>query len=305
MQRQTCLGFVVLLALCSIAAGAPASPSPTLYSLPYSPGEEFLVGYGYLDFPTHEGLYAIDWLMPEETPILAARKGVVVEAFDEFWKSGLTDDMKSKGNRLVIRHDDGSLALYLHLAQHGIKVRVGQEVAEGQEIALSGNTGFSSTPHLHFMVYRYEGGAMVSFPVLFKSGEDEPFSIVRGAKYRAPGGAPKPEEGPLKGIRGTGELSSIRPQLVALVKKIENPTEAALKLKAHLLANRQAYHKAYKNTFAKAQTGDKAAMRELQDFLDGMDLQTDPAIARLTADNQSANTAQEAMLVWWGLFSLP
>lgn len=305
MLRQRWLGWGLLWLFCSVAEAAIEPSATPLYSLPYPPGEEFLVGQGYLDFPTHEGQYAIDWLMPEGTPILAARKGVVVEAIDVFSKSGLTSDFWNKANRVVVQHDDGTFALYYHLLHQGIKVKVGQQVSEGQELALSGNTGYSATPHLHFMVYRQTNGGMESFPVLYRSGTDEPFAIVRGAKYRAPGGSPKPEEGPLKGIRGTGQLSSIRPTLVALVKKAASPAEAAVKLKAHLLENRVAYHKTYKDVFAKAQTGDKTAMRELQDFLEGMDLHTQPEIARLLVDPETESTAGEAMNIWWGLFALP
>lgn len=273
------------------------------YSLPYSPGSAFVVGQGYLEFPTHEGSYAIDWTMPEETPIMAARDGVVIEAVGEYSKSGLTDDLRDKGNRIIVEHDDGTRALYWHLAHEGVQVKVGQRVKEGEQISLSGNTGYSATPHLHFMVYKQNGNRMESFPVLFKSGEEEPFSIVRGAKYRAPGGAAESDDGPLKGVEGTGELASIRPTLVSLVKETKDPEQAATNLKRHLLKNRAVYNQRYKETLARSQAGDKSAMKELQTFLDGMDLHTEPAIARLLVEPTSAGTANEAMLLWWELFS--
>jgi hypothetical protein len=293
----------LVLAWCCLPVAA-ADPTGPLYSLPYPPGSAFLVGQGYFEFPTHEGLHAVDWLMPEETPILAARAGVVVQTIASFSKSGLTEDMKDKANLVVIQHDDGTYAMYVHLAQDGVKVKVGERVEEGQAIALSGNTGYSGTPHLHFMVYRMQGGQMVSIPTLFKSGTDEPYTISRGGKYLAPGGDPPPDEGPLKGIRGTGELSSIRANLIALVKASPSLDTAAAKLKRHLLDNRAAYKKAYRAAFARAQTGDKQAMRELQDFLNSMDLQSQPEIARLVADPEAGSTASEALAVWWDLFSL-
>jgi hypothetical protein len=278
-------------------------PVGPLYSLPYEPGATFQVGQGYLEFPTHENQYAIDWIMPEETPILAARAGVVVEAVDAFSKSGLTEDMKQKGNYIRILHDDGSRALYFHLAQNGARVKVGEKVKEGQRIALSGNTGYSATPHLHFMVDRPDSGNYVSVPVLFKSGGDEPFDVVQGAKYKAPGGEAAADEGPLQGVPGTGELSSIRPRVIALVKAEKDPEKAAMLLKRHLLDHRTAYHQKYKELFAKSQKGDKPSMKELQLFLNDMDLQAQPDIARLIADPASSGTAGEAMLLWWDLFA--
>jgi hypothetical protein len=280
-------------------------PQGPLYSLPYPPGEEFMVGLGYLEFPTHTNDYAVDWTMPEETPIMAARDGTVVEVVDSFTKSGLTEEFRNKANYIILRHDDNTYTLYVHLAKGGMKVKVGQKVKEGEQIALSGNTGYSSTPHLHFMAYRFGSQRRESFPTRFKSPTDEPYSIYAGAKYLAPGGQPKEEDGPLKGIRGTGELSSIRPKLIELVKGEKDAEQAATKLKSHLLKNRAAIHDLYKKTFAKSQTGDKSAMRELQDFLGEMDLQASPEIARLLKDPNAESTANEAVQVWWQLFSLP
>lgn len=302
--------FVIFVAFSATAFAQngirPVNVKPVgpLYSLPYEPGETFLVGQGYLDFPTHENDYAIDWIMPEETPIVAARAGSVVEVVDSFSKSGLTDEMKTKGNYIRIQHDDGSRALYYHLAYHGAKVKVGERVKEGERIALSGNTGYSATPHLHFLVEQPKGGAYVSVPVLFKSGGETPFDIVRGAKYKAPGGPAKSEEyGPLRGVQGTGELSSIRPRLVAIVKAESDSEKAAGLLKRHLLDNRKAYHKLYKKTFAESRKGDKRSMKELELFLNDMDLQSQPEIARLIADPSAANTANEAVQIWWELYA--
>ncbi len=281
-----------------------ADPNEPLYSLPYEPGAAFLVGQGYFEFPTHENEYAIDWAMPEETPLVAVRDGVVTETESSFSESGLKEELKNKGNYVTLRHDDGAYSLYYHLEQDGVKVKVGERVKEGQVIGLSGNTGYSATPHLHFVVYRIVDGRRKSFPTLFKSGGETPFAINPGGKYLAPGGKPAPEEGPLAGVKGTGELTSIRPALLDIVRKADDPKQAAVTLKKHLLKNRAAYHDLYKQTFAKAQKGDKAAMRELQDFLNQMDLQSQPEIAALMADESAKGTADEAMQLWWALFAM-
>src|SRR5258708_31582232 len=54
------------------------------------------------------------------------------------------------GNYLVIKHDDGTFGVYWHMEHNGVLVSVGQKIAQGEEIALSGNTGNSSAPHVHF-----------------------------------------------------------------------------------------------------------------------------------------------------------
>ncbi len=274
-----------------------------LYSLPYAPGAEFLVGGGYLEWPTHEGVYALDWQMPEETPIMAACAGVVVETVSSHWQSGLSEELRNKDNHVIIRHDDGTYAYYAHLAQHGVQVRVGQRVREGEPIALSGNTGYSSTPHLHFVAYRMRGNTMQSFPTLFKSGQEAPFAVVSGGKYRAPGGTPEPEEGPLAGVQGTGQLSFIRPELVSLVRAAATPQQGAMALKRHLLDNRKKFKTAYKDVMAKSRGGDKSAMKELELFLNAIDLQSQPEIATLLVDKTAEPTTREALQVWWELYA--
>lgn len=73
-------------------------------------------------------------------PVRAARAGVVV----------YSGGMGSYGNAIVIQHGDGLKTLYAHLSS--LRVRSGQEVAGGQEIGISGTTGLSTGPHLHFEV---------------------------------------------------------------------------------------------------------------------------------------------------------
>ena len=63
-----------------------------------------------------------------------------------------------------IVHDDGTMALYAHLREGGVLVRVGQRVEKGQQIGLSGNTGFTSGPHLHFALQVNRDMRLVSIP---------------------------------------------------------------------------------------------------------------------------------------------
>ena len=109
--------------------------------------------------------YAIDFAADEGTAVLAAREGVVMQVESDFQRAGL--DREAYGGRanfVRILHDDGSMALYAHLQPEGAYVRVGQRVRTGQQIGLSGNTGFTTGPHLHFAVQVNRGMRLESIP---------------------------------------------------------------------------------------------------------------------------------------------
>jgi len=89
-------------------------------------------------------------------------------------------------NYVMIRHDDGTLGHYCHLQKDGICVEPGQRVNAGQVIAHSGNTGFSSGPHLHFCVFKTKDGKeRVSIPIKFKTADEQPATLVQGRRYKA------------------------------------------------------------------------------------------------------------------------
>lgn len=107
--------------------------------------------------------YAMDIAMPEGTPIIAARAGMVVKT--ENRQTGRGND--PSGNFVRVLHDDGTMGVYLHLQKGSVSVREGQRVMVGSALALSGNTGNSSGPHLHFVVQRNTGLGLVSIPYQF------------------------------------------------------------------------------------------------------------------------------------------
>ncbi len=107
--------------------------------------------------------YAMDIAMPEGTPIIAARSGVVVKTENN--QAGRGND--ASGNFVRVQHDDGTQGVYLHLKQGSVSVRAGQRVAVGSPLALSGNTGNSSGPHLHFVVQQSTEAGLVSIPYEF------------------------------------------------------------------------------------------------------------------------------------------
>ena len=109
--------------------------------------------------------HAVDFAVPEGTPVLAAREGVVLQVESDFAGTGLDRERYGgRANYVRILHADGSMALYAHLKPEGVLVRVGQRVRQGQQIALSGNTGFSTAPHLHFVVQVNRGMRLESIP---------------------------------------------------------------------------------------------------------------------------------------------
>ncbi|MEU7054927.1 M23 family metallopeptidase [Streptomyces sp. NPDC046197] len=101
-----------------------------------------------------------DFAVPTGTEVLAAHGGTVVKA----GPNGAGDG-PAYGNAVVIKHGDGTYSQYAHLSR--IDVQVGQIVATGQHIALSGSTGNSTGPHLHFEIRTTPNYGSAVDPVTF------------------------------------------------------------------------------------------------------------------------------------------
>jgi murein DD-endopeptidase MepM/ murein hydrolase activator NlpD len=82
--------------------------------------------------------------------------------FERAGRNAETD--AGRANIIRILHNDGTMALYAHLKPEGVLVRVGQRVRKADVIGLSGNTGFSAGPHLHFVVQANRGMSLESMP---------------------------------------------------------------------------------------------------------------------------------------------
>ena len=159
------------------------------YLLPYPAGESYVLSQGnfgkFSHGPGTGDEHAFDFTMPVGTTICAARDGVVAGVRIDSNSGGANRDFRQCANYLVVRHDDGTYADYLHLMQGGALVKVGDRVRAGQPIARSGNTGYSTTPHLHFVVYRtIDGKSRETLPIKFRlAGASEPVTLEQGNSY--------------------------------------------------------------------------------------------------------------------------
>jgi murein DD-endopeptidase MepM/ murein hydrolase activator NlpD len=184
-----------------------------VYQLPYAPGSKYKVTQAYGGTFSHKGSnkYAIDWQMPEGTPVLAARDGVVVKTKDDSSTGGGNIRFDPYNNYVLIRHDDGTLGHYCHLQKSGVCVKPGQLVHTGDMIARSGNTGFSSGPHLHFAVFKTrDGKERISLPIRFRTNDEQATTLAEGRRYTAtPVPTPAPIQtasSPVPGAATSGKL---------------------------------------------------------------------------------------------------
>lgn len=159
-----------------------------VYQLPYELGKSFRVTQGYHGSFSHIGPdeYAIDWKMPIGTPVHAARGGIVVKAKGDSGVGGPDRKYEDAANCVLIQHSDGTIGIYAHLMKNGVRVKVGDQVNTGDLIAYSGNTGFTSGPHLHFSVFKTKNGKeRLSLPVKFQTSDGVAVALATGQNYRS------------------------------------------------------------------------------------------------------------------------
>lgn len=153
--------------LLEVVPGHPgARPRDLEYAWPLG-SRELRVAQGWGGSFSHandENRHAVDFAVPEGTPVLAARDGVVMQVEARFSAAGTQATEADRANFIRVLHDDGTMALYAHLAPGGAQVRAGERVRRGQRIGTSGNTGRSGGPHLHFVVQANRGLRLASIP---------------------------------------------------------------------------------------------------------------------------------------------
>lgn len=161
------------------------------YAPPIPVNSVFTIAQGFNGSYSHFGegnRYAIDIGMPIGTAIRAARGGSVVSVKDNYSDGGNSTAYRGQTNSIYILHDDGTFGVYAHLRHGSALVRPGQHVPMGQIIAQSGNTGYSTGPHLHFAVLRNAGMKWQSVPFDLAS----PSGTMRPAKGLAVTGLQSP-----------------------------------------------------------------------------------------------------------------
>lgn len=182
------------------------------YRLPFRAGEQHVVSQGFGGQFSHgagHAYFAIDIAMDEGTPVLAARDGIVMLVENDFFGAG-TDlaQWGDRANHVRIVHADGTMAVYAHLALETIRAKVGDRVRAGDQIGLSGNTGFSTGPHLHFAIQRNDGMNLTSVPFRFAE-HPELDLILDNAKLGQPLTATTAED-PLSDSAGSASAPAAR-----------------------------------------------------------------------------------------------
>jgi murein DD-endopeptidase MepM/ murein hydrolase activator NlpD len=162
-----------------LKAGKFKADSSPVYLLPFEKGKKVFLIQAYESKMSHKGERALDFKVKKGTPVCAAREGIVIAAREDSDKGGLKPENLSDGNYISIQHKDGSVAHYWHLKKDGVLVSAGDTIKAGQLIGMSGNTGYSAFPHLHFEVVGYDSNRnYTQFATRFKT--------KKGIKYLRP-----------------------------------------------------------------------------------------------------------------------
>lgn len=127
---------------------------------------------------------AIDFAMPVGSKVCAVRDGKVVALWQDSDIGGANLTNRPFANYVIIAHEDGTFGEYYHLKKNGVLVSLGQEVKMHDPIALSGNTGFSSGPHLHFGVFcNLDGTNRMTIPIRFTTKNGAIEALQQGRTY--------------------------------------------------------------------------------------------------------------------------
>jgi murein DD-endopeptidase MepM/ murein hydrolase activator NlpD len=160
------------------------------YALPFPADKKFRINQAFGGAFSHnepQNRYAIDFGMPEGTPVLTARDGTVMTVDNDYYGNGLDmDKYGDRANNVRIVHEDGTMAVYAHLQLESARVQVGDHVHTGQVLALSGDTGYTNGPHLHFVVQRNQNMVMLAVPIQLIGADGGTFTPAEGMGVGGP-----------------------------------------------------------------------------------------------------------------------
>ncbi|MDH3652333.1 MAG: M23 family metallopeptidase [Saprospiraceae bacterium] len=133
---------------------------------------------------SHQNSHAYDFGMRQGSGVHAARAGIVAYVRKDSQKGCPDRSCLEDANSILINHSDGSFASYAHLQYQGSLVEPGDSVQQGQLIGYSGNTGWSSAPHLHFEVFVARRSGRSTLPVRFQTQNGPTENLHEGDSYR-------------------------------------------------------------------------------------------------------------------------
>ncbi|PCJ11306.1 MAG: peptidase M23 [Gammaproteobacteria bacterium] len=168
----------------SWAIGSPkAKQTPYVYQSPIISRKDHRITQSFNGKFSHAqapNRYAVDIAMPIGTYLGASRPGTVIAVKDDFPMSGTTQHFLDKGNYVSVLHDDGTYAVYAHILLGSAKVKPGDTVEVGDTLARSGSSGFSTGPHLHFVIRKNTGFKLKSIPFKFADNNGKAFTPKTG-----------------------------------------------------------------------------------------------------------------------------
>ena len=153
------------------------------YRVPVAPGQEYRISQSFNGTFSHTqepNIYAVDMAMQVGTYITAAREGTVFFVKDDYHMSGRSDYFLDKANYVGVYHEDGTHAIYAHILQDSVVVKPGDKVKVGDTLARSGSSGYSTGPHLHFVIRKNGQSRTESVPFVFVDAQGQTFTPKRG-----------------------------------------------------------------------------------------------------------------------------
>ncbi|MFT5421851.1 MAG: murein DD-endopeptidase MepM/ murein hydrolase activator NlpD [Candidatus Endobugula sp.] len=162
-----------------------ASEDTYLYKFPASSKQAHTITQSFNGSFSHSkrpSIHAVDIAMSVGTYISAAREGTVIWVKDDYHMGGSNKYFLDKANYVKVLHSDGTYAVYAHILLGSLLVEPGDKVMAGDRLARAGSSGYSTGPHLHFVIWKNVGLKTVSVPFKFINNTGQSFSPRRGMK---------------------------------------------------------------------------------------------------------------------------